>query len=66
MSITAELYDDKSNLKLWPIFQLLALGNGPLATTGCDHGAFVNTRGEKGQGIRVWARDEFVRGPLCV
>lgn len=48
MSMTAELYDDNSNLKLWPIFQLLALGKGPLATTGCDHGAFVNTRGGSG------------------
>jgi hypothetical protein len=51
VAITAEIYNDSSRLRLWPILQLLLLGKGPLATTGCDHGAFVNTRGASPLGV---------------
>jgi hypothetical protein len=51
VAITAEIYNDSSNLRLLPIVQLLLQGKGPLATTGCDHGAFVNTRGAPPLGV---------------
>ncbi len=44
MYITSQIYNAKNKLRLAPIAQLLLFGNGPLSSTGCDHGAFVRTR----------------------
>ena len=43
LSVTSEVYDDKCNIKLGAVAQYLFQRRGPLATTGCDHGAFVRT-----------------------
>ncbi|MEW5312725.1 MAG: hypothetical protein WDW38_004337 [Sanguina aurantia] len=45
LSITGQLYNSKNNIKLKPILQYIFQRNGALASTGCDHGAFVNTNG---------------------
>jgi hypothetical protein len=37
---------DDGNIKLINYLKYI-IGRGPLATTGCDRGAFVNTRGEE-------------------
>ena len=38
--------DKKCNIRPGPVLQYLLRKKGPLATTGCDHGAFVSTTGE--------------------
>lgn len=38
---------DDGRIKLINYLKYLVFNNGPLATTGCDRGAFVNTRGER-------------------
>ncbi|KAG2445644.1 hypothetical protein HXX76_000254 [Chlamydomonas incerta] len=43
LSVTSEVYDDKCNVRLGAVAQYLFQRRGPLATTGCDHGAFVRT-----------------------
>lgn len=45
-SVTDELVDRKGKVKLTAIVNWLLRGRGPMATTGCDHGALVNTRGD--------------------
>ncbi|GBF88787.1 choline dehydrogenase [Raphidocelis subcapitata] len=48
MYISSEIYGIGGTIRLGAIAQLLLQGRGPLATTGCDRGAFVNTRGGSG------------------
>ncbi|GIL70388.1 hypothetical protein Vretimale_3577 [Volvox reticuliferus] len=43
LSITSEIYDAKGNIRPGAVLKYLFGRNGPLATTGCDHGAFVRT-----------------------
>ena len=50
VSVTDELMTDKGEVRLSAIAKYLLLSNGPLATTGCDHGALVSTRGESAVG----------------
>lgn len=38
---------DDGRIKLINYLKYLLFNNGPLATTGCDRGAFVNTRGKR-------------------
>ena len=45
LSVTSEIYDRKSNIKPSAVLKYLFGRNGPLATTGCDHGAFLSTSG---------------------
>lgn len=49
MYISSEIYGLGGTIKLGAIANLLLRGSGPLASTGCDHGAFVNTRGGRGE-----------------
>jgi hypothetical protein len=44
--VTSELLTDDGRIKIVNYIKYLLFNNGPLATTGCDRGAFVNTRGE--------------------
>jgi hypothetical protein len=44
MTVTSQIYDKRSNIKIPTVIQYLLNRNGPLATTGCDHGAFVSTK----------------------
>jgi hypothetical protein len=37
---------DDGRIKIMNYIKYLLFNNGPLATTGCDRGAFVNTRGK--------------------
>jgi len=48
ISVTNEVYSFGNTISLVAIAKWLLLGNGPLATTGCDHGAFVDTSGKGG------------------
>lgn len=45
MSVTNEFYDKNNNIKISAILQYLFTKTGPMATTGCDHGAFLSTTG---------------------
>ena len=46
ISVTDELLNKNGKLRGSAILKYLLCGKGPLATTGCDHGAFVCTAGE--------------------
>ncbi|GFR43618.1 hypothetical protein Agub_g4717 [Astrephomene gubernaculifera] len=43
LSVTSEIYDSRCNLRPGALAAYLLGRRGPLATTGCDHGAFVRT-----------------------
>jgi hypothetical protein len=45
ISVTDELIDKRGKVRLSAILNYLVRGRGPLATTGCDHGALISTRG---------------------
>jgi len=45
ISVTDELIDRRGKVKLSAKLNYLLRGRGPLATTGCDHGALISTRG---------------------
>lgn len=45
IAVTSELLTDDGQIKWQNYPNYLLFGRGPLATTGCDRGAFVNTRG---------------------
>ena len=46
ISVTDEIYGPSGRLRLKAVLNWLVRRRGPLTTTGCDHGAFVNTLGE--------------------
>jgi hypothetical protein len=46
IAVTSELLTDDGRIKIMNYIKYLLFNNGPLATTGCDRGAFVNTRGK--------------------
>jgi choline dehydrogenase-like flavoprotein len=43
MAATSQIYDKRNNIRPSAVLQYMIGKNGPLATTGCDHGAFVRT-----------------------
>ena len=45
LSITGQIYDKQSRVRVPAVLQYLVNKTGPLATTGCDHGAFLSTIG---------------------
>ena len=47
ISVTDELMHSDGRIRLRAIMKYLLFKKGPLTTTGCDHGAFVSTRGER-------------------
>eukprot|EP00891_Asterochloris_glomerata_P004901 jgi/Astpho2/4901/Aster-05830 len=47
ISVTDEIYGPSGRLRLKAVLNWLVRRRGPLTTTGCDHGAFVNTLGGK-------------------
>ncbi|GLC45037.1 hypothetical protein PLESTB_001461800 [Pleodorina starrii] len=49
LSVTSEIYDSKCNIRLGAVAKYLFGRRGPLATTGCDHGAFVRTSASHSQ-----------------
>ncbi|KAF8065553.1 alkJ [Scenedesmus sp. PABB004] len=49
VAITSQLLNPDGSIKLGNYPSYLLFGRGPLATTGCDRGAFVNTRGDGGE-----------------
>jgi fatty acid photodecarboxylase len=49
MCLTHGIYGDGFKVRASAIASLLLLGRGPLATTGCDRGAFVRTTPDKTQ-----------------
>lgn len=55
LSVTSEVYDEKCNIRVGAVLQYLFGRRGPLATTGCDHGAFLRTSGEA-RGPRLGGR----------
>ncbi|WIA36647.1 hypothetical protein OEZ86_007931 [Tetradesmus obliquus] len=46
IAVTSELLADDGKIKWQNYPNYFLFGKGPLATTGCDRGAFVNTRGD--------------------
>ena len=44
---TADLPGAGGRIRVRAIMKYLLFKKGPLATTGCDHGAFVSTKGEQ-------------------
>ena len=46
ISVTDELMHSDGRIRLRAIMKYLLFKKGPLTTTGCDHGAFVSTKGE--------------------
>jgi hypothetical protein len=51
LTVTSEIYDKKNNIKPSAVLKYLFVRKGPLATTGCDHGAFLSTTGKEGMGV---------------
>jgi len=49
MCLTHEIYGRGNTVRASAVARLLLLGRGPLATTGCDRGAFVRTSSDKAQ-----------------
>lgn len=49
LSVTSEVYDEKCNIRVGAVLQYLFGRRGPLATTGCDHGAFLRTSASHSQ-----------------
>jgi hypothetical protein len=47
ISVTDELLHSDGRIRLRAILKYALFRKGPLATTGCDHGAFVSTTGEQ-------------------
>ena len=47
ISVTDELMHSDGRIRLRAIMKYLLFKKGPLTTTGCDHGAFVSTKGEQ-------------------
>ncbi|KAF5834678.1 GMC oxidoreductase-domain-containing protein [Dunaliella salina] len=45
LAVTSQIYNKKSEVKKRRVLQYLLTKTGPLATTGCDHGAFLSTTG---------------------
>lgn len=45
ISITSEIYNKKNKVRLSVLANYFIRGRGPLATTGCDRGAFLSTTG---------------------
>ena len=45
ISVTDELLHTNGRIRARAILKYLLFKKGPLATTGCDHGAFVKTAG---------------------
>ena len=45
ISLTDELLHSSGRIRVRAIMKYLLFKKGPLATTGCDHGAFVSTNG---------------------
>jgi hypothetical protein len=45
ISVTDELLHQDGRIRTRAILKYLLFKKGPLATTGCDHGAFVSTAG---------------------
>jgi hypothetical protein len=52
LAVTSQIYNKSNNIKISAVMQYLFSKSGPLATTGCDHGAFLSTTG--GAGRRGW------------
>ncbi len=48
--MTSQIYSKSNNIRIAPVLQYLFSKTGPLATTGCDHGAFVSTTGARCMG----------------
>ena len=46
ISVTDELIDKRGRVRLSAILNYFIRGRGPMATTGCDHGALISTRGK--------------------
>lgn len=63
ISVTDELIDKRGRVRLTAALNYLLRGKGPLATTGCDHGALVCTRGAS-HSLRLSLRSgpQIVRG----
>ncbi len=45
IAITDELLHSSGRIRVRAIAKYLLFRKGPLTTTGCDHGAFISTRG---------------------
>jgi len=46
MSWTDQIFDSHQSVKPLVLLQWALLGQGPLCTTSCDHGAYLNTKGQ--------------------
>ncbi|KAK9915579.1 hypothetical protein WJX75_001098 [Coccomyxa subellipsoidea] len=53
ISLTDELLYKNGKLRRSAILKYLLFGKGPLATTGCDHGAFVCTAGQSKPDLQI-------------
>lgn len=49
-SFTSQIFSKKSSLRISAVLDYLLKKRGPLASTGCDHGAFISTTGACGWG----------------
>lgn len=49
ISVTDHVYNHKGSLRKRAILNYLLFRRGPLATTGCDHGAFVRSKAATGK-----------------
>jgi hypothetical protein len=63
LTVTSQIYDKRSNIKIPTVIQYLLNRNGPLATTGCDHGAFVSTKVGWLQYPAAYTLHVYVRNP---
>jgi len=48
VSVTDHVYNEKGSIRKRAILNYLLFRRGPLATTGCDHGAFVRSKAATG------------------
>lgn len=55
ISVTDELLHTNGRIRTRAILKYLLFKKGPLATTGCDHGAFVSTAGVQSCTLKLCA-----------
>jgi len=53
MSWTDQIFDSHQSVKPLVLLQWALFGTGPLTTTSCDHGAYVNTKGKGDPDVQI-------------
>ncbi|KAL6758730.1 GMC oxidoreductase-domain-containing protein [Haematococcus lacustris] len=66
LAVTSQAYDRSSNVRITALLQYLLQRRGPLATTGCDHGAFLSTTGKGEPDLQIRFVPGFALDPDAI